>query len=50
MSIEIRNVNYKINRDVQYEDKNLEIITIKILAKNRNKDTQGVSEIVGQGN
>lgn len=26
MSIEIRNVNYKINRDVQYEDKNLEIV------------------------
>ena len=29
MSIEIRNVNYKINRDVQHEDKNLGIITIK---------------------
>lgn len=44
------NISLKLRGGIRIEDKNLEIITIKILAKNRNKATQGVSEIVGQGN
>lgn len=44
------NISLKLRGGIRIEDKNLEIITIKIQAKNRNKATQGVSEIVGQGN
>ena len=40
----------KLRGGIRIEDKNLEIITIKIQAKNRNKTAQGVTEIVDQGN
>lgn len=43
------NINLKLRGSIRIEDKNLETITIKIQAKNRNKTTQGVTEIVGPG-
>lgn len=44
------NISLMLRRGIRIEDKNLEIIIIKIQAKNRNKTAQGVTEIVDQGN
>lgn len=38
------NISLKLRGGVRIGDKNLEVITIKIQAKNRNKTTQGVTE------
>ena len=44
------NISLKLRGGIRIEDKNFEIITIKIQAKNRSKTAQGVTEVVGQGN